>query len=126
MSLIPDRLFFALPISFQFFYRFVANPSAVVEGIRRQTEKDINLKGVILNEQVIELISHGLERSSYTICFCFAISCLTSLGVVYLSKNRISMDKDTAEFHPKNVDHAISFFDKFRTRKEDKDWRDVS
>ena len=84
------------------------------------------MAGDKMNEQILELIGKGLERSSYTICFCFTISSLTSLGIVYLSKNRISVDKDKAEFHPKHVDHAISFFSKFRNRKEESDWRDVS
>lgn len=80
-----------------------------------------------MNEQILNLISNGLEKTSLTIGFCFLITNLTTIAVCFLkrSKIKISEEKEEASWHEDDK-HSMSVYKTFRKKNDDDNFRNVS
>lgn len=73
-----------------------------------------------MNEQVLNLLSQAIERSSITIALCFLMTNVTTILVVWLKKSKIkvSHNEESCEFHRED-EQAMSVFKTFRNPKTD-------
>lgn len=79
-----------------------------------------------MNEQVLDLIGKGLERTSLTIAFCFLLTNITTIACVFLkrSKIKISEEKEEAVWHEDDK-HSVNVYKTFRNKERD-NFRNVS